>query len=272
MVLLVEVLMVQVEFLVLSLELFGWIELVCVVEVCVWVVGIVVWKCFEEGVDVKVGDLLFQIDLVLLKVVVLCVEGELVWNCVVLFEVQVWVCCYELLVKIQVVSQQDFDIVIVDLCSVEVVICLVQVDLEIVCLNFGYVLVIVLIFGCIGCVLVIEGVLVGQGEVMLMVCIQQFDLIYVDFIQIVVEVLCLCDVLKKGILVVGDSQVLILCVEGMFYECQGVLQFVDVVVDCGIGQIVLCGKFVNFDGVLLLGMYVCVCMFQGIDNQVILVL
>ncbi len=62
MVLPVEVLTVQAEPLALSSELPGRIEPVRVAEVRARVAGIVVRKRFEEGADVKAGDLLFQID------------------------------------------------------------------------------------------------------------------------------------------------------------------------------------------------------------------
>nr|EKW8603335.1 multidrug efflux RND transporter periplasmic adaptor subunit MexC [Pseudomonas aeruginosa] len=77
--------------------------------------------------------------------------------------------------------------------------------------------------------------------------------------------------LKKGTLAAGDSQALTLRVEGTPYERQGALQFADVAVDRGTGQIALRGKFANPDGVLLPGMYVRVRTPQGIDNQAILV-
>ncbi|HHX6472711.1 TPA: multidrug efflux RND transporter periplasmic adaptor subunit MexC, partial [Pseudomonas aeruginosa] len=101
--------------------------------------------------------------------------------------------------------------------------------------------------------------------------IQQLDPIYADFTQTAAEALRLRDALKKGTLAAGDSQALTLRVEGTPYERQGALQFADVAVDRGTGQIALRGKFANPDGVLLPGMYVRVRTPQGIDNQAILV-
>ncbi|HBO9224972.1 TPA: efflux RND transporter periplasmic adaptor subunit [Pseudomonas aeruginosa] len=201
MVLPVEVLTVQAEPLALSSELPGRIEPVRVAEVRARVAGIVVRKRFEEGADVKAGDLLFQIDPAPLKAAVSRAEGELARNRA----------------------------------------------------------------------LVTEGALVGQGEATLMARIQQLDPIYADFTQTAAEALRLRDALKKGTLAAGDSQALTLRVEGTPYERQGALQFADVAVDRGTGQIALRGKFANPDGVLLPGMYVRVRTPQGIDNQAILV-
>ncbi|HHM8127470.1 TPA: multidrug efflux RND transporter periplasmic adaptor subunit MexC [Pseudomonas aeruginosa] len=271
MVLPVEVLTVQAEPLALSSELPGRIEPVRVAEVRARVAGIVVRKRFEEGADVKAGDLLFQIDPAPLKAAVSRAEGELSRNRAVLFEAQARVRRYEPLVKIQAVSQQDFDTATADLRSAEAATRSAQADLETARLNLGYASVTAPISGRIGRALVTEGALVGQGEATLMARIQQLDPIYADFTQTAAEALRLRDALKKGTLAAGDSQALTLRVEGTPYERQGALQFADVAVDRGTGQIALRGKFANPDGVLLPGMYVRVRTPQGIDNQAILV-
>ncbi|HIE0004773.1 TPA: multidrug efflux RND transporter periplasmic adaptor subunit MexC [Pseudomonas aeruginosa] len=271
MVLPVEVLTVQAEPLALSSELPGRIEPVRVAEVRARVAGIVVQKRFEEGADVKAGDLLFQIDPAPLKAAVSRAEGELARNRAVLFEAQARVRRYEPLVKIQAVSQQDFDTATADLRSAEAATRSAQADLETARLNLGYASVAAPISGRIGRALVTEGALVGQGEATLMARIQQLDPIYADFTQTAAEALRLRDALKKGTLAAGDSQALTLRVEGTPYERQGALQFADVAVDRGTGQIALRGKFANPDGVLLPGMYVRVRTPQGIDNQAILV-
>lgn len=237
MVLPVEVLTVQAEPLALSSELPGRIEPVRVAEVRARVAGIVVRKRFEEGADVKAGDLLFQIDPAPLKAAVSRAEGELARNRAVLFEAQARVRRYEPLVKIQAVSQQDFDTATADLRSAEAATRSAQADLETARLNLGYASVTAPISGRIGRALVTEGALVGQGEATLMARIQQLDPIYADFTQTAAEALRLRDALKKGTLAAGDSQALTLRVEGTPYERQGALQFADVAVDRGTGQI-----------------------------------
>ncbi len=233
MVLPVEVLTVQAEPLALSSELPGRIEPVRVAEVRARVAGIVVRKRFEEGADVKAGDLLFQIDPAPLKAAVSRAEGELARNRAVLFEAQARVRRYEPLVKIQAVSQQDFDTATADLRSAEAATRSAQADLETARLNLGYASVTAPISGRIGRALVTEGALVGQGEATLMARIQQLDPIYADFTQTAAEALRLRDALKKGTLAAGDSQALTLRVEGTPYERQGALQFADVDVPAG---------------------------------------
>lgn len=175
-------------------------------------------------------------------------EGELARNRAVLFEAQARVRRYEPLVKIQAVSQQDFDTATADLRSAEAATRSAQADLETARLNLGYASVTAPISGRIGRALVTEGALVGQGEATLMARIQQLDPIYADFTQTAAEALRLRDALKKGTLAAGDSQALTLRVEGTPYERQGALQFADVAVDRGTGQIALRGKFANPTG------------------------
>lgn len=271
MVLPVDVFAVKPETLALTSELPGRIEPVRVAEVRARVAGIVLKKRFEEGADVKAGDLLFQIDPAPLKAAVSRAEGDLARAQAGMKEAQARVKRYEPLVKIEAVSQQDYDKASADLHSAQAATRSAQADLETARLNLGYASVAAPISGRVGRALVTEGALVGQGEATLMARIQQLDPIYADFTQTAADALRLREALKTGSLAAGDSKALTLRVEGTPYERQGSLQFTDVAVDPGTGQITLRGKFPNPDGVLLPGMYVRVKTPQGTDNQAILV-
>ncbi len=271
MVLPVEVFAVKPETLALTSELPGRIEPVRVAEVRARVAGIVMKKRFEEGADVKAGDLLFQIDPAPLKAAVSRAEGDLARAQAGMKEAQARVKRYEPLVKIEAVSQQDYDKASADLHSAQAATRSAQADLETARLNLGYASVSAPISGRVGRALVTEGALVGQGDATLMARIQQLDPIYADFTQTAADALRLREALKTGSLAAGDSKALTLRVEGTPYERQGSLQFTDVAVDPGTGQITLRGKFDNADGVLLPGMYVRVKTPQGTDNQAILV-
>lgn len=267
----VEVVAVTTEPLALSSELPGRVEPVRVAEVRARVPGIVMKKNFEEGADVKAGDLLFQIDPAPLKAAVSRAEGDLARAQSVAHEAQARVKRYEPLVKIEAVSQQDFDSATADLRSAQAAIRSAQADLETARLNLGYASVKAPISGRVGRALVTEGALVGQGDVTLMARIQQLDPVYVDFTQSVADALRLRESLKDGKLSGDDNKALSIRVEGTQYERQGALLFTDIAVDRGTGQVSLRGKFANSDGVLLPGMYVRVRTPQGTDNQAILV-
>ncbi|MCJ1884218.1 MexC family multidrug efflux RND transporter periplasmic adaptor subunit [Pseudomonas sp. LA21] len=267
----VDVVAVVTEPLVLTSELPGRIEPMRVAEVRARVAGIVLQKRFAEGADVKAGDLLFQIDPAPLKAAVSRAEGELARAQASLYEAQARVKRYEPLVKIEAVSQQDFDSATADMRSSQAAVRSAQADLESARLNLGYASVKAPISGRIGRALVTEGALVGQGEATLMARIQQLDPIYADFTQPVADALRLREALKGGNLSAGQSQALSIRVDGTNYERQGELLFTDISVDRGTGQVSLRGSFANPDGVLLPGMYVRVTAPQGSDAKAILV-
>ncbi len=267
----VAVLTVATEPLVLTSELPGRIEPVRVAEVRARVAGIVLEKRFEEGADVKAGDLLFQIDPAPLKAAVSRAEGELARAKAALYEAQARVKRYAPLVEIEAVSRQDFDSAMADLSAAQATTRTAQADLETARLNLGYASVKAPISGRIGRALVTEGALVGQGDATLMARIQQLDPVYVDFTQSATDALRLREALKAGNLSAGDSSALSIRVEGTEYESKGSLMFTDVAVDPGTGQVSLRGKFANPDGVLLPGMYVRVQAPQGMDDRATLV-
>lgn len=268
---LVDIAAVSTETLTLTSELPGRIEPMRVAEVRARVAGIVMLKRFEEGADVKAGDLLFQIDPAPLKAAVSRAEGELARAQATQQEAQSRVKRYEPLVKIEAVSQQDFDTATADLRSAQASVRSAQADLQTARLNLGYASVKAPISGRIGRALVTEGALVGQGDATLMARIQQLDPVYVDFTQPVADALRLREALKSGNLPAGQSQALSLRIEGTPYERQGELLFTDISVDRGTGQVSLRGKFANTDGLLLPGMYVRVTAPQGIEANTILV-
>lgn len=159
--------------------------------------------------------------------------------------------------------------------QVKVEVVLVKVEFVCVQLQFDYVIVIVLIVGCVWCVFVIEGVFVGQDQVMLFMIVEQFDLIYVNFLQLVVDVDVLCCVVKSGCvmgIVQYDIVVMLLCVDGIVYLLKGKLLFSDFVVDLMMDIVVMCVLFLNLECELLLGVYVWIVFDMVVDWWVIFVL
>jgi len=267
----VQTVTVASEPLTLAATLPGRVEPMRVAEVRARVAGIVLHKRFEEGADVKAGDVLFQIDPAPFKAALARAEADLAKARSVMLEAQARVRRYEPLVKIEAVSQQDFDTASAELRSGQAAVRSAQADVETARLNLGYATVKAPISGRIGRALVTEGALVGQGDATLMARIQQLDPIYVDFTQSAADALRLRQALKDGALAAGDQQALTARVEGTDYERPGALMFTDVAVDRGTGQVTLRGRFDNADGILLPGMYVRVRTPQGTDNRAILV-
>ena len=267
----VDVVMVKTEPLELVSELPGRIEPVRVAEVRARVAGIVIKKRFEEGADVKAGDLLFQIDPAPFKAAVSRAEGNLARAQAGLTQAQVRLKRYEPLVEIDAGGRQDYDKAYADMQGAKAAALWARSELETARLNLGNTSVAAPISGRVGHALVTEGARVGKGEATLMVRIEQLDPIYVDFTQTAADALRLKEALKAGSLVPGEAEALRVHVEGTLYERRGSLRFTDAAVDPNTGQITQRGKFTNPDRVLLPGMYVRVSTPQGMDCQAILI-
>lgn len=267
----VDVLTVKTEPFTVVAELPGRIEPVRVAEVRARVAGIVLKRTFEEGADVKAGDLLFQIDPAPFKAALSRAEGELARADAQLFQAQATVKRYEPLVKINAVSQQDFDVARATLRSAQADKRSAQANVETAKLDLGYAQVRAPIAGRIGRAQVTEGALVGQGETTLLARIQQLDPVYADFSQPAADALRLRAAIADGKVSGDGDKTLSLRVDGTDIESQGTLLFTDISVDRSTGQIALRGRFDNPQGVLLPGMYVRVSTPQGLDQKAILV-
>lgn len=267
----VDVLTVKTEPFTVVAKLPGRIEPVRVAEVRARVAGIVLKRTFEEGADVKAGDLLFQIDPAPFKAALSRAEAELARADAQLFQAQATVKRYEPLVKINAVSQQDFDVARATLRSAQADKRSAQANVETAKLDLGYAQVRAPIAGRIGRAQVTEGALVGQGETTLLARIQQLDPVYADFSQPAADALRLRAAIADGKVSGDGDKTLSLRVDGTDIESKGTLLFTDISVDRSTGQIALRGRFDNPQGVLLPGMYVRVSTPQGLDQKAILV-
>jgi len=267
----VDVLAVKTEPFTVIAELPGRIEPVRVAEVRARVAGIVLKRTFEEGADVKAGDLLFQIDPAPFKAALSRAQGELARAEAQLFQAQATVKRYEPLVKIDAVSKQDFDVAKAALQSAQADKRSAQASVETARLDLGYAEVRAPIAGRIGRAQVTEGALVGQGEATLLARIQQLDPVYADFTQPAADALRLRAAIADGKVAGAADQPLSLRVDGTDIESKGTLLFTDISVDRSTGQIALRGRFDNPQGVLLPGMYVRVLTPQGLNQNAILV-
>ncbi len=269
----VEVVTVQPRLFTLNSELPGRIEPVRVAEVRARVAGIVLSRHFEEGADVKAGDVLFRIDPRPFRAALSRAQGELARTEAALTEAQAVVKRYEPLVKIEAVSQQDFDAAQATFKSAQAARQSAQANVETAQLDLQYATVTAPISGRVGRALVTEGALVGQGEATPLALIQQLDPIYADFRQPVADVLRLRAAIAEGRLkgYEGKGARISVTVDGADEKREGLLMFSDITVDRGTGQVALRGKFANPDGLLLPGMYVRVHTPQGVDPKAILV-
>lgn len=267
----VQAVAVQPQRYTLASSLPGRVEPVRVAEVRARVAGIVLSREFEEGADVKAGDVLFRIDPAPFKAALSRAEGDLAKSEAALSEAQAVVRRYTPLVKIEAVSQQDFDTATAALKSAQAARRSAQADVETARLNLDYATVKAPISGRIGRALVTEGALVGQNEATVMAKVQQLDPIYVDFTQPVADMLRTRTAMQTGELGQEEGAAISISIDGTDRSRNGRLLFSDIAVDRGTGQVSLRGEFANPDVLLLPGMYVRVQTRQGVDPDAILV-
>lgn len=267
----VQVLAVQPQRYALSSELPGRVEPMRVAEVRARVAGIVLSRNFEEGADVKAGDVLFRIDPAPFKAALSRAQGELAKADAAVSDAQAIVKRYTPLVKIEAVSQQDFDTATTTLKSAQAARRSAQADVETAQLNLNYATVTAPISGRIGRAQVTEGALVGQNEATAMAKIQQLDPVYVDFTQPVADMLRMRAAMQNGSLGESEGGNISITIDGTDEKRSGRLLFSDIAVDRGTGQVSVRGEFANPDVLLLPGMYVRVQTQQGVDANAILV-
>ncbi|MFG0611884.1 efflux RND transporter periplasmic adaptor subunit [Delftia sp. WSY_14] len=270
----VQAVTVQPAPLALSSELPGRIEPVRVAEVRARVAGIVLRRHFEEGADVRAGQVLFQIDPAPLRAALSRAQGQLASAEAALIEARAVVGRNAPLVAQEAVSRQDFEAMQARLQAAQAARQSAQAEVQAAALNLEYATVRAPIAGRIGRALVTEGALVGQGEATPMALVQQLDPVYADFQQPVAEAQRLRAALAEGRLAQTagkDGTPVSLKVDGTGLQRTGQLLFSDVTVDRGTGQMALRGRFDNRDGMLLPGMYVRVTVGQGVDPAAILV-
>ncbi|AXP03735.1 MULTISPECIES: efflux RND transporter periplasmic adaptor subunit [Pseudomonas] len=269
----VKTLTVQPRAFAMSTDLPGRIEPVRIAEVRARVAGVVLTRHFQEGSDVKAGQLLFSIDPAPLKAALMRAEGALARVEADVYRANAQVQRFKQLVEISAVSPQAFDEAMSDLKSAQANRLAAQADLTSARLNLDYCQVRAPISGRIGRALVSEGALVGQDEATQMARIQQLDPIYADFTQSADQVVALQQALASGRLTLDGSGAAEVTVQvgNPAQTRRGKLMFSDISVDRSTGQVTLRGEFPNPDNVLLPGMYVRVVAPAGVDPQALFV-
>ncbi|MGE8064533.1 efflux RND transporter periplasmic adaptor subunit [Pseudomonas sp. NPDC089569] len=269
----VKTLTVQPRAFAMTTDLPGRVEPVRIAEVRARVAGVVLTRHFQEGSDVKAGQLLFSIDPAPLKAALMRAEGALARVEADVYRANTQVQRFRQLVDINAVSQQAFDDAMSDLKSAQANRLAAEADVTSARLNLGYCQVRAPISGRIGRALVSEGALVGQDEATQMARIQQLDPIYADFTQSADQVVALQQALASGRLTLdgsGSAQVTVQ-VGNPAQTRRGQLMFADISVDRSTGQVTLRGEFPNPDKLLLPGMYVRVVAPAGVDPQALFV-
>ena len=270
----VAVITVKLEKVTLTTELAGRVSAYLVAEVRPQVGGIIQKRLFNEGANVKGGEVLYQIDPATYQAAYDSAKATLAKAEANVTSLRYRAERYKELVAIRAVSQQDYDDAFAALKQAEADIEAGKAAVETARINLAYTRVTAPIAGRIGKSSVTVGALViaGQGEAL--ATIQQINPVYVDVTQSSASLLRLQQNMASGRLKrdsLNRAKVMLILEDDTPYPLEGVLQFSDVTVDQTTGSFILRVVFPNPKNVLLPGMFVRAVLEEGVNEQAILV-
>lgn len=260
----VGVIAARIEPVALQTELPGRVEPVRVAQVRARVNGVVLKRLFQEGSEVKAGQLLYQIDPAPYQAALASSRAALGRAEANLTQATSQAERYKPLVEANAVSKQDYVNAVAAQKQAEADVAAQKAALQIAQINNSYASVTAPIAGRIGRALVTEGALVSSTEATQLALIQQTSTVYVNFTQSAAEL----QRLRKSAglkLRSADSTlpVTVLLDDGSELPAKGKLLFSDVTVDPTSGQITLRAEVPNPDNMLLPGQYVRVRLSQA---------
>jgi membrane fusion protein, multidrug efflux system len=251
-------------------ELPGRIAPMRVAEIRARVAGIVMERLFEQGADVKAGDVLYRIDPAKFEVELNATQAALAKAKAAFEQATKHAQRIEQLHQGRVASQAQYDNATTAMRQAQAEVAVREAEVARAKLDLDYTTVRSPIRGRIGGALVTEGALVGQGEATHLATVQQLDPIYADFVQSVSVLRQLRRDFESGALEQLSPDAIKVRLElddGTLYPFPGRLLFSDATVDRTTGQVTLRGEFPNPKHELLPGMYVRIRIEQGIDGD-----
>ena len=258
----------------LTTELPGRVSAFLVSEVRPQVGGIIRKRLFEEGSDVKAGQVLYEIDPATYQATYDNAAAALAKAKATAASSRAKAQRYKDLVAINAISKQDYDDAVATAQSDAAEIAADEAALESAKINLDYTKVTAPISGRVGKSAVTPGALVTASQTDLLATIQQLDQIYVDVTQSSADLLRLRRDLASGKLVsagANRAKIALLLEDGSHYDHDGVLQFTDITVNETTGSVTLRAVFPNPDSFLLPGMYVRAVLEEGVDDKGVLV-
>ncbi len=216
--------------------------------------GIITKRLFEEGQTVEQGQQLYQIDDARYLAALNSAIADLKSAEANVKAVESRAKRYEDLVKIDAVSQQEYDDIRAQLDQAKAAIAVAQAAVDMAQVNLDYTKVYAPISGRIGRSVVTEGALVTANQAQHLAVITQLDPIYVDMQQSGAEAI------KLRTRMIGKAEMPVRLVldeaTGKNYSHIGVLKFSEVTVDETTGAVALRALMPNPDDILLPGLFV----------------
>ncbi len=258
----VAIVVIQPQRVELTTELPGRTSAHRIAEIRPQVNGIIQKRLFQEGSDVKAGQLLYQIDPAPFQVAYDSAKASLGKSQANLPSIKLRAERYKEVLADKAVSQQEYDDAAASMGQAYADVEYWRAAVEAARINLGYTRVTAPISGRIGRSSVTDGALVTAYQPMSLATIQQLDPIYVDVTQSSTELLRLKRNFETGRLSTsgkGRRNVQLLLV-----------QFRDVTVDPTTGSYTLRIVVPNPENLLLPGMFVRAVVQEGIAEQAIL--
>jgi membrane fusion protein (multidrug efflux system) len=261
---------VQPQPVVLQSELAGRTTPSLMSDVRPQVSGIVKARRFEEGSQVKAGQVLYEIDPASYQATFEEAKAALANAKAAVDSARLKDQRYGELLAIEGVSQQDADDARMAHQQALATVAQMQATLTSAQINLDYTKVRAPITGRIGKSTVTPGALVTANQETTLATIRALDPIYVDMTQSSAELLRLRRMVGANGIKSGTAKVRLKLEDGTRYEPTGSMKFAEVSVDESTGSVTLRAEFPNPDGVLLPGMYVRALLDEAVDSAAIL--
>ncbi|HEX5961048.1 MAG TPA: efflux RND transporter periplasmic adaptor subunit [Rhodanobacteraceae bacterium] len=223
------------------------------------VTGIVLERAYQEGTDVKTGDVLFRIDPAPLEASLRAAQGQLAQAEASARNASLNATRSKELGAKGVLSKQDVDNAVAAAAEAAASAKAARANVENAKINLGYATVTAPISGRAGRANVTQGALVSPTDTDPLTTVQVIDPIYANFSEPMAEVERLRQAEKAGELklVARDkAEVQIVLPDGSVYAHKGSLDFTDLAVDPATGAVDLRALVPNPDHALLPGMFV----------------
>lgn len=238
------------------------------------VAGVLLKRTYDEGTDVKEGQVLFKIDPAPLQADLSSAQGQLASAQATYTNAHVAAERARQLAPQKYVSQSDLDDAQATERSAQAALQQAKAAVTNAQISLGYASVTAPISGRAGKQQVTEGALVGSGDVTLLTTVDQIDPLYINFSMSSSELSTLRQAQGQGNVSLNDTantSVKVMMSNGQPYDQTGTLDFSDVVVDQATGAVSLRATLPNPQKALLPGSFVTVQANLGQRNGVFLV-
>lgn len=258
----------------LTRDLVGRLSAYRSADVRARVAGVLLKRDYEEGTDVKRGQLLFEIDPAPLKASLNVAKAALAQAQATYTNAKVTAQRVRELAPKGYVSKADLDNALAAERSSAAAVQAARANVDTARINLGYANVTAPIAGRAGKQQVTEGALVGSGEATLLTTVDQIDPLYVNFTLSVDSLEQMREAQRNGnITLAGQNQasVQITLPDGSSYAAPGTVDFSAATVNPATGSVDLRAIVPNPDHRLLPGMYVTLKANLGQQHKVFLI-